>query len=479
MYGIDGTPSVWMNDENLDGIVDPALDVNSDGVKEFVKVFVGMRRGGDNYYALNATQPEITGPLTNPQQTTDVSPTLLWRIEGNSTQFPRLGQTWSKPKVTQLRIGTIVPGVSELRTVLVFGGGYDDVQDSAFTPNGLGNAIYVVDAETGTRLFWISATDHGGNQGVVVPDMTYPIPSDVAMFDSDADGTTDRLYVGDTGGQVWRVDIGADFTVNTGLKATVGKLATVSDPAVTVDQRKFFYAPDVVQVEDEEFSSTSKYDLVTIASGNRAEPLNKDVQDRFYAFRDFHQAPLVDGDPATVPPESDDNGLADGYTTLQGPTVALAGSPSDTLMDLTDINDPTGTDLSALQAADGYYINLEGVGEKGLSSPITLGGTVFFTSYTPEDVLQISDCSLAEGGGLVYALNVLNAAVYNWDGVGDDTNLTKGDRVLTLGAGIPSSAVPIFQEEGISLLIGGGGGAKTIDPKLGLPRARTYWGQEE
>ncbi len=61
----------------------------------------------------------------------------------------------------------------------------------------------------------------------------------------------------------------------------------------------------------------------------------------------------------------------------------------------------------------------------------------------------------------------------------DDGNLTKAERTYTLGDGIPSSAVPIFQEEGITLLIGGGGGATTIDPNLALPRSRTYWGHEK
>jgi type IV pilus assembly protein PilY1 len=308
--------------------------------------------------------------------------------------------------------------------------------------------------------------------------MTYPIPSDLALMDSNGDGATDRIYVGDTGGQLWRVDIGADRTTSAAFKATVGKLATVADQFETEDQRKFFYPPDVLQVNDAAYSSVGNYDLVTIATGNRSHPLNTDVQDRFYAFRDYHQAPLVDGDdPAPDPPESDDDGLADGYTTLQGKTVALAGN----LFDVTDINDPAGTDLTDLKDDDGYFIDLEGLGEKGLSSPITLAGTVFFTSYTPEDVLQISDCSLAEGGGTVYAFNVLNgAAVFiNWDGIGDDTNLLLNDRTQTLGAGIPSSAVPIFQKEGISLLIGGGGGAKTIDPGLGWAPVRTYWGQEQ
>ncbi len=469
MYGIDGTPSIWLNDENSDGVVDPGLDVNGDGTKEFVKVFVGMRRGGDNYYALNATQSEVTGPLTIPQSTSDVSPRLLWRIEGNSTAFPRLGQTWSRPKVVQMRMGTAIAGVSVLKTVLVFAAGYDDIQDTSFGPNGLGNAIYVVDAETGSRLFWISAADHGGNQGVVVPEMTYPIPSDVAMFDSNADGTVNRLYVGDTGGQVWRVDFTPDTTATAGLKAVVGKFATVSDPAVPADQRKFFYAPDIVQVTDNVYSSTGRYDMVTIVTGDRSHPLETTVRNRLYAMRDLHVAPLVDGDPLDP---TDDDGLADGYTTVQGKTVALSGD----LFDVTTVNDPSGVDLTSLQTARGFHLNLTGNGEKGLAPPIVLAGTVYFTSYLPDGVISSTSCSLAEGAGLLYAINVLNgAAVFNWDGVGSAVSLAASDRTYSLGGGIPSGAVPIFQSEGITLLVGGGGGATTIDPNLALPRARTYW----
>jgi type IV pilus assembly protein PilY1 len=476
-YGIDATPTIWINDEDGDSIIDPGVDENGDGTFEFIRAIVGMRRGGPNYYAIDATP--TSGPLNDPTVINGTVPKLMWRIEGGTGDFPNLGQTWSQPKLTKMQIGTTIAGEAKFKRVLVFAGGYDNSQDGDGTfgsvPGTPGNAIYVVDPDDGSRLFWISGDDHGGTEGVVVPGMAYPIPSDLALMDSNGDGATDRIYVGDTGGQLWRVDIGADYTTSATFKATVGKFATVSDQFETEDQRKFFYPPDVVRVNNGAYSSTGSYDLVTIGTGNRSEPLNTDVKDRFYAFRDHHQATLVDGDPATVPPESDDDGLADGYTTLQGKTVALPGD----LYDVTNI-DEKDYDLTKLQDAYGYFIDLVGLGEKGLSSPITLDGTVFFTSYTPEDVLQISDCSLAEGGGTVYAFDVLNgAAVFNWDGVGDDTDLTTSDRTQTLGAGIPSSAVPIFQEEGISLLIGGGGGAKTIDPDLALPRVRTYWGQEE
>ena len=57
--------------------------------------------------------------------------------------------------------------------------------------------------------------------------------------------------------------------------------------------------------------------------------------------------------------------------------------------------------------------------------------------------------------------------------------LTASDRTYTLGGGIPSSAVPIFQEEGVTLIVGTSAGGESIDPELGLPRARTFWGQEQ
>ena len=67
-----------------------------------------------------------------------------------------------------------------------------------------GNAIYVVDATTGTLIFSISS-DLSAN--IVVPEMKYAIPSNVTVIDSDGDGSEDRLYVGDTVGQVFRVDL--------------------------------------------------------------------------------------------------------------------------------------------------------------------------------------------------------------------------------------------------------------------------------
>ena len=146
--------------------------------------------------------------------------------------------------------------------------------------------------------------------------------------------------------------------------------------------------------------------------------------------------------------------------------------------DILDFEDTTN--LADLKAAKGWYIDLEETGEKSLAGPVVLAGQLFVTTYLPEGVVNLTSCSLQEGSGRLYGLNVLTGTpLKNWDGEGEASTLTKSDRVYALGGGIPSQAVPIFQEEGITLLVGGGGGATAVDPGIQLPRVRTYWYQEE
>jgi type IV pilus assembly protein PilY1 len=308
--------------------------------------------------------------------------------------------------------------------------------------------------------------------------MSFPIPSDLALMDSNSDGNTDRVLVADTGGQVWRLDLAPAETnppSSSLVTAVLGRLGTVSSGQTLEDQRKFFEPPDVVQVRsDPGFSGVPNYDLVTIVSGNRANPLSRTTQDRFFAFRDTFIGPLTDDG---VPSGIAGDGIADDFTTLRGAldSPLTAGD----LFDVTNIVDPQGTDLANLQNANGYYFDLVDPGEKGLSSPIILGGTVFFTTYLPDNVVNVAACTLVEGSGLLYGVNVLNGtSVFNWDQGPVTDPLSVADRRMQLGSGIPSAAVPIFLPKGISLLIGGSGGATVVDPGLALPRARTFWFEE-
>jgi type IV pilus assembly protein PilY1 len=249
----------------------------------------------------------------------------------------------------------------------------------------------------------------------------------------------------------------------------------VSGDQTLADQRKFFEPPDVIQVRGNlGFSTNANYDLVTIVSGNRANPLNRNTQDRFYAFRDTVIGPLAD---APLPLTGVGDGIADNFTTLEG-ALDSPFTPGD-LFDVTNVIDPQGTDLANLQNADGYYFDLVDPGEKGLSSPITLAGTVFFTTYLPDQVVNVSACTLVEGSGVLYGINVLNgSSVYNWDQSPSTDPLSLADRRYTLGSGIPSSAVPIFTPDGIPLLVGGSGGATILDLGIVLPKSQTFWFDE-
>ncbi|MDX1431660.1 MAG: PilC/PilY family type IV pilus protein [Gammaproteobacteria bacterium] len=465
IYGLDGVPSFRMNDVNRDGIIDPDAG-------DFVHMYIGMRRGGRNIYALDVTPPTV---LTSASPG-GIEPKFLWRIMGGTNDangdYNRLAQTWSRPKVATIRVDN-GSGGSMPKTVLLFGGGYDGALDSSYgtaaaNPNA-GNAIYIVDADDGTLMRWISSDS---NADIVVSDMVHSIPSDLALIDTNGDAATDRIYVGDTGGNVWRVDLGATLSKTSNGGTVVGKLASIATAGTPADERRILYPPDVVQVNDSQYfaGSPSRYDMVVVVTGNRADPLGTAVQNQVYAFRDLAVAGMTDVSPT--------NGLAEDY-----PKTGAVPLTQGDLTDLTDNALQDGDDtakanaLADLRASRGWYLNLVDVGEKALAAPIVLGGKLFFTTYLPEAVSGA--CEAQEGGGRLYALHVLNAkAVLNFDGIGDDTDLSGNDRTYTLGGGIPSSAVPIFQEEGITLLIGTSAGGESVDPGLVPPRVKTFWTQE-
>jgi type IV pilus assembly protein PilY1 len=505
-YGIDGSATPWIQDKG-DGSVNGDVDGHKIGVIEpdagdFIRIFIGQRRGGNQYWGLDIS-PTLTIPANQKTAIDKVDPTLMWRIRGGGAEFPMLGETWSRPLLTSMLVGNDVAGQAERKTVLIFAGGYEEAsQDSGFqTATSQGNAIYIIEAETGKRLFYVAgpgaAVRHTStpNVGVEVPEMLFPIPSDVSAFDSDGDGATDRVYVGDTGGQVWRVDLSpnrAAGAANEGMIGVVGKLAEVSgSPSVinvlgAADKRKFFFPPSVIQVRGAGSEASFDYDLVSIVTGNRSNPLNVTVQDRFYALRDPVTFPLFHSDGNTPPANS--SGLAENYiATLNGgldvplPTPAI--SPATDLTDLTnvdtlsDLGDAGDSARDAFTNGPGYFIRLAtAVGEKGLAAPVTIAGKLFFSTYLPQGVVSASECTLAEGRGLLYGINAITGdPIFNWNNSSDPTNLTKGDRTYALGAGIPSNPVPVFFPEKVMLLIGVGGGAEAVDPEIAVPKGRTYW----
>ncbi len=474
-YGLDSTPVIGVSDINQDGTIDPATD--------FVGAVITQRRGGNHMYALDIT-PNLL-PLTSVTGT--LVPKFLWHITngGPGTDFGRLGDTWSEPVIATINTP------AGPNTVMIFGGGYDtdlDLDDGsgiaknfgteAGDPNE-GNAIYVIDADTGALIFSISGTGSGAD--IIVPEMKFAIPSNVTVLDSDGDGLDDRIYVGDVAGQVWRVDlINVDPTSNPSPEgdSVVGRLANVSSTSSLATERRFFYKPTVVQVIDTEFSNAvnGEYDYVLIGSGSRSNPLDSQVQDRFYAFRDTNVGVMAD---------TDGDNIADAYPQNIDQTAGVTPIEESVMIDITSsviaIDPLTLTAPPATKVALGWYYDFAtagNAGEKVLAASSVFGGTLIFTTYVPDDPAAIDDiCSAAEGSGQAYNMNILTTkAVLDWD---EDGSLEPiADRTAKLGSGIPSEGVPIFTKEGVTVLVGTGGGAENIGKVSELPRFNTYWYEE-
>ncbi len=397
-YTLDGAPVAYIEDRNQDGSI-----VASDGDR--VYLYVGMRRGGKNYYAFDVTNPE--------------SPRLMWTIE-KSGDFAELGMTFSTPRVGLVDIG------SGPQPVVMFAGGYDvnkDTRGVIGSNDAEGNAIYVVDAETGA-LIWKARGGSGGASGKVFEHkkLVDSIPSTLAVGDTNGDGLTDRLVVGDTGGNIWRADTyGKDVSKwKLTLLASVGRHSGGA-PSIAKD-RRFFHRPDLVPSND----GNGLFDGVVIGSGNRADPLDKGGSpvNFMYMIKDRHTA---------------------------------AGSGVDTGLTHVDFGDVTSNCLQnggtcIVNLTSGWRLQLEEPGEKVLATALTITGKTFFTTYMPFSGTGATACSPSEGAGRLYAVSFQDAtAVMNYDTSDDDPSSpdpdapnSKADRSVELQSlGIPAEVVSV------------------------------------
>jgi type IV pilus assembly protein PilY1 len=351
-----------------------------------IYLYLGMRRGGNNYYALDITDKS--------------SPKLKFEIDGGTGDFALLGQTWSKPTVTKIRVG------STSKNVLIFGGGYDKDQDdkAVRSADSVGNAVFIVDADTGD-LIWSASKDVGAD--LVLADMQYSIPARISVIDRENDGYADHMYVVDMGGQLFRLDIhngeATSDLVTGGLMADFGG-------DTESDNRRFFYGPDVSEIS----LGSDHYYAVALGSGYRAHPLDIVIDDNFYMIKDEGVFTLDE----------------DGYYTL--PSTPLGG---DDLYDVTDhaltSSDSGVQELAVDEFADksGWVMQLTYGGEKVLSSPLILDYQVIFTTYLPASESE-SECASPTGNSRIYLVELINGnavADLNYDNTD-----THEDRYATL-----------------------------------------------
>ncbi|HSF25182.1 MAG TPA: hypothetical protein VLE20_13235 [Blastocatellia bacterium] len=419
-YFADGPVGAYQLDANSD-----KKFVATDGDK--VYLYIAMRRGGRLIYALDVSDPD--------------NPKLLWKKSNADTGYAELGQTWSEPKLAKMR--TTCPPAPAACTgtaaspVLIFGAGYDPNQDNASvsTPDTMGRGIFVVNALTGEVVWQAGPSPSGATNNKTVSDMIYSIPSDVMALDRNSDGLVERLYVGDTGGNVWRVDTDSADPA----QWKVNKLAAVGG------SRKFLFPPDVVLNNKD---SNGSYDAVLVGSGDREHPFETSVQNRYYMFKDRNVNPL-NADGGSGPPtiteanlfDATDNSLQGLDTCATNPTGAACTSAQSAQADLNSVGNK------------GWFLTL-GAGEKVIGNSVTVGGTTLFATNQPATPTP-GTCASNLGIARIYGISFENAtATKEFDGI---AGLSTADRSqVHAGGGFLPSPVPVVVEFGGA---GGGGGA--------------------
>lgn len=411
LYGVDGAPTIWRYDRDNDGIIEPSAGVNSD----FVHAYIGMRRGGNSYFGLDITP---TSTIADPAPTGSITPKLMWRIDGGAGDFARLGQTWSTPALAKIAITE--GGNVKQKDVLIFGGGYDVSYDTTMATSNIGNAIYIVDAETGDRLWWASNTGSGAS--IRVPGMDYSIPSDVTLADVNADGLVDRLYVGDLGGNVWRIDLLETLSAASTGGAIAHKLASLGHAASVGDTtaaRRFMYKPQVALLNNDANAGGASYIAVAINSGNRANPTDNTIHDRVFMLRDTLIFTMQD---------TNSDGVADGLSTL------VEADLYDAYADVYET-----TNEAALISADGWYFDLRDganyIGEKGISEGLIFASSneeipyiyLFSTYLPPGSNTTATACGATTGFSRTFLVNLLNATQAYNDSPSDNNSTTGGD----------------------------------------------------
>ncbi len=429
LYGLDGSVVAWIKDVDKDGTVEAA-----DGDR--VYLYLGMRRGGSDIYAMDVTNRS--------------EPKLLWVIKGGVGDYTELGDTWSTINVEKVKDGTAE------KTVLIFGGGYDAAQDAATvrTVDAFGRAVFIADATTGERL-WLG----GASGDTVISDMQYSIPARVKPLDISGDGYIDRVYAVDMGGQIFRFDINNTNDASLASSITGGRIAELADNTAA-GARRFYYPPDVALVND----SNEIYHAMVIASGYRAHPLDETIHDRIYMLKDKNTGLISTGYTLITEASLEDvtDNLAGGDSGAIGNAVADASRKAE---------------LARIAAAEGWYIDLDDennpgtgtwLGEKGLSEPLIVEGIAILTTYVPDFTTSVDSCAPKAGNGKVFFLDILDAT----PAYPQDIDKRPQRHIKLTRGGIPPSPNVIITKGGEPTLCIG---AECKQADFGLGVRKTYW----
>lgn len=226
-----------------------------------MNIYGGLRMGGNALYGLDISTP--------------ASPSLKFKNTPETEGFSRLGQIWSKPVITNIRVK------GEVKKVLIFGGGYDETvfEDGANKVKNVtnvtkGNALYIADASNGTLLWSVSSSNTGTpNNQQKQDDVKFSVVGQPTVRDYNADGLTDVIYFADLGGQIFRIDLNnAAQATNTAVDNLAVRTQTLAKLATNSFTPRFYERLSTAVFKE----GQNRFVLVSGSSGNRSYPLEKE-----------------------------------------------------------------------------------------------------------------------------------------------------------------------------------------------------------
>lgn len=241
--------------------------------------------------------------------------------------------------------------------VLIFGAGYDPSKDECILNDEscndeVGRGVYLINALDGSLIHSFTDTDMFKDS----------VASKLTVFDSNGDSYIDRLYVPDTGGNIYRIDMPFTRANKAKVKSrwTTMKLAEFgykdADSSSANDDRRFFTPLSIVRSRN---SGGGIYDGVLIGSGDMTKPNSARNADNYlFHIKDaYTQTPI----------------WADDYKGESDLRVISTPEPK-TLSDLANSNNGWKYRLA---------INESVRGEKSLGAAVVIDGVVHFNTYSP------------------------------------------------------------------------------------------------
>ena len=229
-----------------------------------------------------------------------------------------------------------------------------------------------------------------------------------------------------------------------------------------------------------------------MGTGNRPSPLEETVKDRFYAFRDRAISNNALGDASGNHVAGQNDNYPD---TTSSP---YSHSDSGSLIDVTQkgMAELAAVDEALIKDSNGWFIdyataNSGRAGEKTLSSPLTAGGAVSFTTFDPavetttgsgggttsKQAKKNDPCSASPniGTARAYHLTILGADVPEVTEISGGRGANRYRKQI--GSGIPSDVIPVFTDQGVVGIVQADGVPTSLGQLSSTTPERAYWNE--